>query len=152
MAGDAGWKPCSSITCVVENARQDPWREDLWLGKQPRHTKNARLHGADGRLKMPGKRRDLVDLRLSDAAHGAETLLEFVDATFGIHKLRKSGEERMGVGRDADRNDAVLHAINDFLFIGGFGRAGNEALASGHIDEDDWIVLRMKVLFHEKFW
>ena len=124
----------------------------LRFGKHPRNTKNARLHGAGGRLKKSGKRRDLVDLRLSDAAHGTETLLEFVDATFGIHKLRKSGEERMGVGGDANRDNAVLHAIDDFLFVGGFGRAGNEALTSGHIDEDDWIVLRMKVLFHERFW
>ena len=91
-----------------------------------------------------------VEFRLPDATNGAEAFLEFVDASLGIHELRESGEERMGVGRDADRDDAVLHAVDDFLFLGGLGRAADETLAGGHVNEDDRIVFRMKVLFHER--
>jgi len=61
-----------------------------------------------------------IELRLSDAANRAETLLEFVDPTFGIHKLRQPGEERMGVGGDADRNQTVFHSVDDFLFFRSF--------------------------------
>ena len=57
-----------------------------------------------------GKMTESVDFRLPDATNGTEAFLEFVDATFGIHELRESGEERMGIGSDADRN--VFHAMN----------------------------------------
>lgn len=98
------------------------------------------------------KRPNSVELGLADATNGAETLLELIDTTFGIHKLSKSSEERMGVGGDTDRDEAVFHTVDNFLFLGGLGRTGNEAFSGGHIDEDDRIVLRMKVLFHERFW
>ena len=89
-----------------------------------------------------------VEFRLPNAANGTETLLEFVDATFGIDKLGEASEERMGIGGDADRDQAVFHAIDHFLFVGGFGRAADETFAGGHVNEDDRIVFRMKVLFH----
>ena len=98
---------------------------------------------------MASANRNSVELRLCNAANRAETLLELVDPAFGIHKLLLSSEERMGVGGDADRNQAVLYAIDDFLLFGGFGRARNETSACGHIHKDDRIVFRMKVLFHE---
>ena len=89
-----------------------------------------------------------VDFWLPDATNGTEALLEFVDAAFGVHELRESGEERMGIGSDADRDEAVLHAIDDFLFLGSLSRAADEAFAGGHVYEDDRIVFRMQVLFH----
>ena len=95
-----------------------------------------------------GKWTGSVEFRLPDAANGTETLLEFVDAAFGIHKLRESGEEGVRIGGDTDRDEAVFHAVDDFLFLGSLGRAADETLAGGHINEDDRIVFRMKVLFH----
>ena len=91
----------------------------------------------------------LIDFRLPNAANCAEAFLELVDASLGVNKLRQSSEERMGVGSDADRDQAVFHTVDDFLFLGGLGRAADETLAGGHVNEDDRIVFRMKVLFHK---
>ena len=74
--------------------------------------------------------------------------MEFVDASFGVHELGQSGEEWMRVGRDADRDEAVFHAVDDFLLFGSLGRTADKTLAGGHVNEDDRIVFRMKVLFH----
>lgn len=90
-----------------------------------------------------------VELRLPNAAHGAKAFLELVDPSLGVHELRKSGEEGMGIGSDADRDDAMFHTVDDFLFLGSLGRAADETLAGGHVNKDDRIVFRMKVLFHE---
>lgn len=62
-----------------------------------------------------------ANLWLADAADRSETLLELVDATFGIHELFLSGEERMGIGCDTDGNHGVLDAVDDLLFIGSLG-------------------------------
>ena len=76
-----------------------------------RHPKqNARLHEAARRFGEIWELTGSVEFRLPNATDGTEAFLEFVDATFGIHELRESGEERMGIGSDADRN--VFHAMN----------------------------------------
>ena len=54
---------------------------------------------------------DSADLGLADAADRSETLLELVDAAFGIDELFLSGEEGVGVGRDAGGDDGVLDAV-----------------------------------------
>ena len=90
-----------------------------------------------------------VELGLAHTAHGAETLLKLVDASFGIDELLLSREERVGSGSDADRDDAVFHTIDLFLLFGSLGRAGDETRTGGHVNEDDRIVLRMNFLFHE---
>ncbi len=90
-----------------------------------------------------------VQLRLANATDGTEAFLEFVDAAFCIHKLRKTSKERVRVRCDADGDEAVLHAIDHFLLFRSFGGAADKAFTSRHIYEDDWIVFRMKVLFHE---
>jgi hypothetical protein len=89
-----------------------------------------------------------ANLWLADAADCAETLLELVDAAFGIDELRESREERMRVGGDACGDDGVFDTIDDFLLLGGFGRFGYETCARGHVNEDDGIVLRVEILFH----
>ncbi len=93
-----------------------------------------------------------VDFRLPDATNGTEAFLEFVDAAFGIHELRKSGEERMGIRSDTDRDETVFHAIDDFFFFGSLGRTADEAFAGSHVYEDDRIVFRMQILFHGNKW
>jgi hypothetical protein len=92
---------------------------------------------------------ELIQLWLPNAADSAKTFLEFIDASFGVHKLGKSSEERMRIRSDADRDQAVFHTVNNFLLLRSFRRTGNETFAGGHINEDDRIVFRMKVLFHE---
>lgn len=99
-----------------------------------------------------GRMTESVDFRLPDATNGTEAFLEFVDAAFGIHELRKSSEERMGIRSDTNRDETVFHAIDDFLFLGGLGRAADEAFAGSHVYEDDRIVFRMQVLFHGNKW
>lgn len=94
----------------------------------------------------------LANLWLADAADRSETLLELVDATFGIHKLFLSSEERMGIGSDTCGNQGVFNTIDHFFFIRSLSRTSDEACASGHINEDDWIVFWMKILFHMKIW
>jgi hypothetical protein len=44
-----------------------------------------------------GNTTESVEFRLPDATNGTETLLEFVDTTFGINKLGETSEERMGI-------------------------------------------------------
>ncbi len=63
----------------------------------------------------------LANLWLADAADRSETLLELVDATFGIHELFLSSEERMGIGSDTSGNHGVLDTVDDFFFIGSLG-------------------------------
>lgn len=89
-----------------------------------------------------------TELRLARAADSAETLLELVDAAFGVDELRLTRKERMRVGRNTHRDDVMFHAIDDFRFIGCLGRTRDEASASGHVYEDDWAVFWMKILFH----
>ena len=91
----------------------------------------------------------LANLRLPNATDGAETLLEFVDAAFGVHELLLTREERMGISSDTSGNHAVFHAVDHFLLFGRLGGAGDETRASGHIYEDDRVVFRMNFLFHE---
>jgi hypothetical protein len=92
-----------------------------------------------------------ADLWLAYAAHGAETLLEFVDAALGIDELLLSGKERMRIRSDAAGYYGVFHTINNLFFLGGFRRTGDVARARGHINEDDGIVFGMKILFHGKY-
>ncbi len=80
---------------------------------------------------------------LGSAADGAEALLEFVDASFGIDELFLASEERMRIRGDAGGNHGVLYTIDGFLFLGSFRGARDEASASSHVNEDDWIVLGM---------
>ena len=113
-------------------------------------TKRPAATWQTGVLVKFGKWTGSVDFRLPNAADGTEAFLEFVDASFGVHELGEAGEERMRIGSDADRDEAVFHAVDDFLFLGGLGRTADETLAGGHVNEDDRIVFRMKVLFHGK--
>ena len=96
-----------------------------------------------------GKATGSVEFRLPDATHGAEAFLEFVDTPLGVYKLGEPSEEWMGVRGDTNRDEAVFHAVDHFLFLGGLGRTTDKTLPGGHINEDDRIVFRMKVLFHE---
>ena len=85
---------------------------------------------------------------LLSATNGAETLLELIDAPFGIHKLILAREEGMGVRGDTARDDVVLHPVN-LLGFGRFGRrTGDKAAACRDIDEDNGMVVRMKIFFH----
>ena len=43
----------------------------------------------------------------------------------------------------------MLDAVDFLLLVGDLGRAADEALAGGHINEDDRIVFRMEILFHD---
>ena len=54
----------------------------------------------------------------------------------------------MRVGGDADRDQAVFEAVDDFLLVGTLGRAADEASTGSHVDKHDWIVLGMDILFH----
>jgi len=90
----------------------------------------------------------LAELRLADAADCAETLLELVDAAFGIDELRESGEEGVGIGSNTGGNHGIFDTIDRFLFLGGLGGFRDEACARGHVNEDDGIVLWMEILFH----
>ena len=90
-----------------------------------------------------------VDFRFSHATHGTKAFLEFVDTPLGVYKLSKPSEEWMGIRSDTNRDEAVFHAVDHFLFFGGLGRTTDKTFPGGHINEDDRIVFRMKVLFHE---
>jgi hypothetical protein len=111
-------------------------------------TKRPAARKRPGDLAKVGNKTGSVELRLSNAADRSETLLEFVDATFGIDELRESGEEGVRIGSNTDRDEAMFHAIDDFLLFGSFGRTADKTLAGGHVNEDDRIVFWMKVLFH----
>jgi len=104
---------------------------------------------ADGHFVKFGNRTESVGFRLPNAANGTEAFLELIDAAFRIDELGKPGEERMGIGSDADGDEAMLHTVDDFFLFRSLGRAADEALTGGHINEDDRIIFRMKVLFHE---
>ena len=82
------------------------------------------------------------------AANRTKAFLEFVDATFGVDELSEASEEWVGIGSDTDRDHAVFDAVDDFFFLRRLGRARDEAFTSSHIDEYDWIVFWMDVLFH----
>lgn len=114
-----------------------------------RQTKRPTATSQASVLVKIGIKIESIDLRLPNAADSSETLLEFVDAAFRIDKLREASEERMRIRRNADRDYAVLNAINDFFLFRSLSRAANEPLASGHINKDSRIVFWMKVLFHE---
>jgi len=94
----------------------------------------------------------LAGLRLADAANCAKTLLELVDAAFGIDELRESGEEGMGIGSDAGGNHGIFNTVDGFLFLGGSGGFRDETCARRHINEDDGIVFGMEILFHGSGW
>ena len=76
--------------------------------------------------------------------------MELVDPPLGIDKLGKAGKERMGIRGDTDRDQTVFHAVDHFLLFGSLGRAAYESFAGGHVNEDNRIVFRVKVLFHKK--
>jgi len=65
--------------------------------------------------KFPGQNLQLWLAGATDRC--AETLLELVDATFGINKLLLSSEERMRIRSDTNGNDGVFHAIDHFFAI-----------------------------------
>lgn len=68
---------------------------------------------------MEMKRLLLVELGLAAAAaDGAETLLELVDAAFGVHKLVLAGEERVGIGGDTAGNHEMLNPVDNFRLCG----------------------------------
>lgn len=91
---------------------------------------------------------DSANLRLAGPAHRAETLLELVDATFGIDELLLPSEERMRVRADADGDDFMFHVIDDLDLVRGLGRAGDKAGTSGHIDENHGMIFGMQIFFH----
>ena len=94
------------------------------------------------------KRRTLAQSGLLGTTNGAETLLELVDTTLGIHELVLTGEEGVRVGSDTAGNHIVLHAINLLLLGGGGGGTGDEAAARGDVHEHNRIVLGMDVCLH----
>ena len=98
--------------------------------------------------KLALKRRTLAQSGLLGTTNGAETLLELVDATLGVHELVLTGEEGVGVRGDTAGNHIVLHAINLLLLGGGSGGTGDEAAARGDIHEHYGIVLGMQISFH----
>ena len=93
-------------------------------------------------------RADLGKSRLLGATYGAETLLELVDATLGVHELVLTGEEGVRVGGDTAGNHIVLNTINLFLLGGSSSGAGDETAARGDVHEHNRIVLRMQISFH----
>ena len=96
-------------------------------------------------------RADLGKSRLLGAAYRAETLLELVDATLGVHELVLTGEEGVRVGGDTAGHNIVLHTVDFFLLGGGHGGAGDEAAARGDVHEHYRIVLGMDVCLHNDF-
>ena len=86
--------------------------------------------------------------RLLGAAYRAETLLELVDATLGVHELVLTGEEGVRVGGDTAGNHVVLNTIDNLSLSGGSGGASDEAAARGDVHEHYRIVLRMQISFH----
>lgn len=100
--------------------------------------------------KNPRQALSRLELRLGRTAHGGtETFLELVDATFSVHKLLLTGEERMRIRGDTHGDHEMLHTIDRFLAVRGFGGACYHAGSSGHIDEDHGIVIGMKIIFHK---
>lgn len=101
-------------------------------------------------LEMTGSEsvRGLAHLGLADAANCAETFLELVDAAFGIDELCESREERVGIRGDACGDHGVLDTVDGFLFGRRLGGLRDETRARGHVNEDDWIILWMEILFH----
>ena len=93
-------------------------------------------------------RADLGKSRLLGAAYGAETLLELVDATLGVHELVLTGEEGVRVGGDTAGNHVVLNTIDNLSLSGGSGGASDEAAARGDVHEHYRIVLWMQISFH----
>lgn len=93
-------------------------------------------------------RADLGKSRLLGAAYRAETLLELVDATLGVHELVLTGEEGVRVGGDTAGNHVVLNTIDNLSLSGGSGGASDEAAARGDVHEHYRIVLRMQISFH----
>ena len=91
---------------------------------------------------------NLTQSRLLGAATGAETLLELVDTTLGIHELVLTGEEGVGIGGDTAGNHIVLNTINLFLLGRSSGGTGDETAARGNVHEHNGIVLRMDICFH----
>ncbi len=93
-------------------------------------------------------RADLGKSRLLGAAYRAETLLELVDTTLGVHELVLTGEEGVRVGGDTAGNHVVLNTIDNLSLSGGCGGASDEAAARGDVHEHYRIVLRMQISFH----
>ena len=99
---------------------------------------------------MEMKRLLLVELGLAAAAaDGAETLLELVDAAFGVHKLVLAGEERVGIGGDTAGNHEMLNPVDNFRLRGTGGGTGHETAAGGDVDKDNRIVLGMDIFLHD---
>lgn len=101
-----------------------------------------------GRLFESGMISDLAASRLLGTTHGAETLLEFVDPTFGINELFLSSEEGVGVCGETHGDDEVLDAVNFLSLVRFCGGSRDVAVSRGHVLEDHGVVIRMDVFFH----
>ncbi len=64
-----------------------------------------------------GSSRSGIELGLAGAAHRAEALLEFVDASLGVNKLLLTSEERMRIGCDTHGNNVVVNTVNLFNLV-----------------------------------
>ena len=102
------------------------------------------------RVSKPIENLSLAQGRLLGATHRAETLLELVDTTLGVHKLVLTSEEGVGVRGDTAGNHIVLYTINLFLLGGSSGGAGDETAARGDVHEHNRIVLGMDVCLHNR--
>ena len=80
--------------------------------------------------------------------HGAETLLELVDATLGIHKGALTSEEGVRIGREAHRNYEMFNTIDLFGLVRLGGGSGDVTVTRGHVLEDYGMVIGMDVFFH----
>lgn len=80
--------------------------------------------------------------------HGAETLLELVDATLGIYKGALTSEEGVRIGREAHRNYEMFNTIDLFGLVRLGGGSGDVTVTRGHVLEDYGMVIGMDVFFH----
>lgn len=100
------------------------------------------------RLLESGMIPDLAAGGLLGTTNGAETLLEFVDPTFGINELLLSGEEGVGVCGETHGNHEVLDAVDFLGLVRLGGGSGDVTMSRGHVLEDDGMIIRMDVFFH----
>ncbi len=91
----------------------------------------------------------LLELGLAGATNGGtETLLELVDAAFGVNELVLTGEEGVRVRGDTARDNVVFYTVNNFRLSGGSGGAGHETATGRDVNEDNRIVLGMDIFLH----
>mgnify|MGYP001595421714 CR=1 FL=1 len=89
-----------------------------------------------------------LERRLLCAANSTETLLELVDATFGINEGRLTSVEWVSVCSNAHGDNEVIYAINIFNVVGFLSGAREVALTRSHVLEDYWVVIWMNISFH----